>query len=215
MGNDRNLSAPDNQWNFRREWGRKYLVEDEILQTQERVLDYGCGPLCIGLPLIQYLDQSKYVGYDIRPECITASIRQVGKYGVASKQPKLVSSLADLPADLRFDVIWCLHTLIHCDDAATDAALLDFKHRLAPTGRVYVNVNLTVNDDSWTGEWQGFPTRFEPLAYYANKFRKFGLKVDQIATMRAIGYPNRLIYNNRRIPVKFIQTMFILYHNYG
>ena len=62
------------------------------LVPNSRFIEIGCGPLTLGLPMMQYLDADRYTGIDVRPEVLNLSWQQVGKAGLSAKNPRLVIS---------------------------------------------------------------------------------------------------------------------------
>src|SRR6185312_2619231 len=56
---------------FRGQWDEHRRFQIEMLKRQglrpeHRFLELGCGPLTVGVPLIQYLEPGHYTGVDIR-----------------------------------------------------------------------------------------------------------------------------------------------------
>ena len=51
------------------------------MTRRTRFIEVGCGPLTLGLPLIEFLDANCYVGIDVRPEVLNLSWQQIGKQG--------------------------------------------------------------------------------------------------------------------------------------
>ena len=93
------------------------------LSRTDRVLDYGCGTLRIGVHLIKYLNASCYMGLDIIPEFVQNGRELLGTKLSDSKSPKLMSldelSLAaaeQFSADAVISSDVAFH--IHPDEAA-------------------------------------------------------------------------------------------------
>src|SRR6185312_11871784 len=71
---------------FKQQFQMSFLRAQGLL-PRHSLLDYGCGVLRGGLPLIRYLDTGHYVGLDVRPEALREARKAVRREGLTEKKP--------------------------------------------------------------------------------------------------------------------------------
>ena len=93
-------------WKLKREFQIGFLRENG-LETDDFLLDLGCGTLRGGMPIIEFLQPGHYFGVDVRPEVLEEARRELAEAGMEGRQPTLLlnEDTERLPRD-RFDVIW-------------------------------------------------------------------------------------------------------------
>lgn len=109
----------------------KFIKMATDLSGGRRVLDYGCGP---GF-LIEHLLREKITcrGFDFSE----VSVNRVNERFASSPYWKGAISANELPLpfkDGEFDLVTCLETLEHLDDATLEATLNEISRVLAPGG---------------------------------------------------------------------------------
>lgn len=86
------------------------------LLPNHSLLDFGCGNLRGGIPLIRYLDPDRYVGVDISRARLKVGEERIAAAGLQSKRPTLLCpahmSMTELTGR-RFDYIWSMSVLCH------------------------------------------------------------------------------------------------------
>lgn len=95
----------------------------------DRVVDIGCGPL----PMLAWLPAVEYVGFDISAAYVDAARARFGSRGTF-----LLGDCNSLSNDARLqqaDIVVCVATLHHLDDAEALAVIEFAKRALKPGGR--------------------------------------------------------------------------------
>src|SRR5688500_8504932 len=115
---ERHMGFPG-QWEEHRRFQLDF-AERMGVTHRTRFIEIGCGPLTLGLPLIDFLDANCYIGIDVRPEVLNLSWQQIGKHGLSSKNPRLLISQSfgdeELPSDQKADMMWSFSVLYHLTD---------------------------------------------------------------------------------------------------
>lgn len=75
-------------------------LRQEGLESNDRLLDIGCGTLRGGQHFVEYLDHGKYVGLDISDEALRAGKERLGEETLFRKAPTLRQN-----DDLRFEEV--------------------------------------------------------------------------------------------------------------
>lgn len=82
------LGGGPSEWNLRGTAQLDFLL-DMGLQRHSRVLDVGCGPLRAGIPLIRYLNDGCYTGFDYNQCFIDGGRHEVKINYLEDKHPSL------------------------------------------------------------------------------------------------------------------------------
>ena len=184
------MVGPPGVWQESRDFQIDFLRRKN-LQPAHRVLDIGCGPLRGGIPLIRYLNASRYTGLDIRPSVVEEAWRQIEKEDLVSKLPCVLVSDGfgrDELGDIKFDYIWCFQVLYHLDDDLVEQCLEQVASRLAADGRCYANINVVSEE----GTWLEFPYLRRSLDFYEALANKFGLVTLDLGQQREWGYTDKV-----------------------
>jgi cyclopropane fatty-acyl-phospholipid synthase-like methyltransferase len=80
------LVGPGDLWESKRRFQIEFLLKQGLL-PHHRLLDFGCGTLRGGIPLIEYLNDGNYVGLDVRLETLKEACLELEESGLASKNP--------------------------------------------------------------------------------------------------------------------------------
>lgn len=142
------VGDPD-QFHAHAHWQRDYLVDKRGLQPDHDLLDYGCGPLRGGEPLIRYLEPGRYTGVDISQASIQAGARRIAEHGLKDKRPMLVANRGlDVHAYERFDRTWSNSVLTHLPPSHLDRFAEVLTRATRPGGRIIVTFFHTDPDET-------------------------------------------------------------------
>ena len=177
---------------FRGQWEehRRFQMEfakSSGLRPESRLLEIGCGPLTLGLPVIAYLDANRYVGVDVRPNVLDLGWSQIGKAGLAPKNPRLIHSLSFGAEELgseRFDFIWSFSVLYHLTDALLNDCFAQIARRLVPGGGYFANLNVEQPES----EWLQFPFVRRTVAFYREAAERHRLVLTELGTLQSLGF---------------------------
>jgi 2-polyprenyl-3-methyl-5-hydroxy-6-metoxy-1,4-benzoquinol methylase len=177
---------------FRGQWEEHRRFQMELaksfgLRQNSSLLEIGCGPLTFGLPAIAYLDANRYVGVDVRSNVLDLAWSQVGKAGLADKNPKLLHSRSFGAEELgheRFDFIWSFSVLYHLTDPLLNDCFAQIAQRLAPQGSYFANLNVEQPES----EWLEFPFVKRNVEFYREAARRNGLAMTELGTLQSLGF---------------------------
>jgi cyclopropane fatty-acyl-phospholipid synthase-like methyltransferase len=180
---------------FRGQWDEHRHFQIEMLKAQglEPVHDFleiGCGPLTAGIPVIDYLEPSRYTGVDIRNSVLDMSWREVGKARLSSKNPRLICSssfASEELGDRRFDVIYSFSVLYHLSDDILDSYFGTISTRMKRSGFCIANVNTHIPSDKWLQ----FPFLMRSIEAYEDLASKHGLETTNLGTLQKNGFRNQ------------------------
>lgn len=165
------------------------------LEPHHSVIDIGCGPLTVGLALIDYLDRGNYVGLDLLPEPLTASYQRIARHGLAHKNPTLVCSSTFGKRELEgrtFDVVWMSQLSYHLDDAQL-IQLFEQACAMMSESSVFladfIDPGLELDADM---KWRGFSYHLRPIGFYESIAQQFSLSVRRRGTLLDYGYPDKI-----------------------
>jgi cyclopropane fatty-acyl-phospholipid synthase-like methyltransferase len=180
------LVGPADLWEAKRRFQMDFLREVG-LKPHHKLLDFGCGTLRGGLPLIDYLEPGNYYGLDVRLETLKEACNELEESGLDQKMPTLMHchNLSSLTFTGGFDYIWVFAVLIHLSDSKLGEFLSFAVRNLAPDGKIFANV---VYGDQSDGRWRNFPLVARPQAFYQNTFLKHGLKISDMGALREFGH---------------------------
>jgi SAM-dependent methyltransferase len=158
------------------------------LAPQQRLLEIGCGPLTLGIPIIEYLDAGRYTGIDVRPVVVDVAHRLISEHRLGSRNPRILHSSTFGEEELRgerFDVIVAFSVLFHAHDDAVAGLMRQLPARLHPGGVFFANVN-TVHEPS---QWLEFPFLKRPLDFYAQLAARSALEMEVLGLGSDLGLP--------------------------
>lgn len=163
------------------------FLRSQGLLPRDSVLDYGCGVLRGGIPVIRYLDAGNYVGLDIRPEALRAAHKAVRRESLTNKKPTLVNGdqIDALNLGRHFDFIWAFSVFFHLADDHLDECLRFAARHLKPDGTLFANVGLGNREP---GVWREFPVVWRTLEEYARRGRAVGLDVSPLGQLSQFGH---------------------------
>jgi hypothetical protein len=190
------LVGPAHLWRMKRDFQLNFL-KAQGLQPHHVLLDFGCGVLRGGLPLIKYLDCRHYYGVEVRRSVLAEGRKALVEAGLAHKEPIL---LAALIPEVRFDFVWTFSVVIHMSDKILDDSMKWIAGHLEPKGRFYANV-LTGSDED--GKWQGFPVVHRSLNFYRTIANRHGMQMKELGTLASLGHISGSRAQDNQIMLEF------------
>jgi SAM-dependent methyltransferase len=165
------------------------------LRPHHSVVDIGCGPLTVGVPLISYLDRGKYVGVDLLQEPLVEAYRRIAQHDLAHKNPTLVCSTTFGKRELEgrtFDFIWMSQLSYHLDDLQL-VLLFEQARSMMHSSSVFV-IDIIDPDLVLDGHqtWRGFTYHFRPVELYEELAQHFSLSARQRGKLVDYGYPDKI-----------------------
>ena len=178
------LRGPPDEWAVQRQVQFEFLTSQGLL-PEHRLIDIGCGTLCGGIPLIDYLETGHYTGVEARAAVLKEARKELAEAGLEHKHPRLIQAAdpAQIDVDAPFDVAWAFMVLIHMTDEIADKYLRFVSQRMTESGEFYANVAL---GDHMHGEWQGFPVLSRPREFYQHSASSHGLSVSELGTLASL-----------------------------
>jgi SAM-dependent methyltransferase len=180
------LVGPQDLWQAKRQFQIDFLLRMG-LKRDDHLLDFGCGTLRGGIPLIEYLHAGRYLGVDVRSEVLAEGRLELEESGLLDKEPELVhcDRLDRLQLGRTFSVAWAFQVLIHIPDDSLDDTIAAVTRHLGPGGVFYATVNL---GDQADGSWKGFPVVYRSASFYRETFRRQGLEVVDLGSLPDFGH---------------------------
>jgi SAM-dependent methyltransferase len=170
------------------------VVTELGLQTTNRLLDIGCGPLQGGIAFIRYLAQNCYFGVDRKPEAIVAATDELTRSQLWSKRPTLVVSGSfgdDQLRDTEFDFIWLSQVLYYFDQSLLHRLFEMAARRLRPGGILAGDILGPGTDSSFLEMRDPKPPAHTPDSI-DQVARSHGFRVTSLGTLSEFSYPRRL-----------------------
>jgi cyclopropane fatty-acyl-phospholipid synthase-like methyltransferase len=180
------MVGPIHLWKMKRDFQIRFL-KDIGMAPEHYVLDFGCGVLRGGLPIIEYLSEGHYYGIESRKVVLDEGVRALQEAGLESKRPTLLV-IDDLPRatlERKFEIIWAFSVLIHMEDGILNAYLDLVSRHLERKGRMYANVNIGNGKD---GRWQEFPFVSRSREFYTAAAERHGLQVVDVGPLHTLGH---------------------------
>jgi SAM-dependent methyltransferase len=170
------------------------VVERNGLKPNHTLLDIGCGPLQGGIAFIRYLEPGGYTGVDIQPRHVAAARRQIERYRLESKKPRIIESAAfgdEVLRDAGFNYMWASQILYYFDEKKLSELFAMARRRLKPGGKLL-------------GDFID-PDRFDAIYYPGCNFLRYpiekvqslaeaqGLRALPLGKLLDFNYPRRLL----------------------
>jgi SAM-dependent methyltransferase len=173
-------------WMMKRDFQIAFLT-DVGLKPEHYLLDIGCGTLRGGIPIIRYLEEGHYFGFDTRPDAIEEARKELEAESLTSKAPVLTCApnISSLDLGRTFDYVWAFSVLIHMTDEIVEDCFAFVARHIAPHGMFYANVNAGVRPPK---TWRGFPVVWRTLASYQRLGAAHALTVKDIGPLSAFGH---------------------------
>ncbi|MEL6466756.1 MAG: class I SAM-dependent methyltransferase [Pseudomonadota bacterium] len=176
----------EGQWDDHRAFQMDFLRRNGLTE-KTRFLEYGSGPLTLGLPLMRELAPGGYTGVDVRDSVMNLAYEEVHRAGQTARNPRLIVASdfgAEALAGENFDMIWSFSVLYHLSDDLIEALFANIKARLAPQGTYWANINTTVAES----QWLEFPFLNRAPDFYAEIAGRNGLALSQLGTIAELGF---------------------------
>lgn len=181
----------EGQWDDHRVFQMDFLRRNG-LTPQCRFLEYGSGPLTLGLPLMRELEPGHYTGVDVRSSVMNLAYEEVHRADQTACNPRLIVANdfgASTLGEETFDMIWSFSVLYHLSDELVEGLFANIKRRLAPKGRYWANINTTVgNGDE---KWLEFPFMKREPGFYEEVAARNGLVMKQLGTIASLGFSGK------------------------
>ena len=184
-------------WQEKQDFQIRFL-KSQGLQPHHNLLDYGCGVLRGGIPLIKYLQFHRYYGYEPSRERWEIALRIIDSdEDLYRKKPTI--SIADDFFMLKFDYIWCYQVLIHMNDQELGKNIERISKLMKSSSRFYATVIL--NKKRVDNTWFEFPCVERPTEFYEEIFSKYNIYIEKVDNKHSTGEPalNNKLLTCRRI----------------
>ena len=115
----------------------QYMIKHG-LKPNHTMLDYGCGVMRTGVPVIQYLAEGQYIGVDISEERIDMGRRLARSHGITKDQYrafKVTDCLLREIEDDSVDFAWALSVINHMPEPDIRTAFKSMSRVLKPDGQ--------------------------------------------------------------------------------
>jgi len=180
------MVGPATLWKMKRDFQIQFL-KAMGLAPHHHLLDFGCGTLRGGIPLISYLNDGHYCGIEAREDVLDAGRMELQDAGLEYKQPLLLhcTDISQLVMNRHFDYIWAFSVLIHMEDGILSDALGFIRRCLSESGVFFANVNV---GDRREGKWHGYPVVWRTLEFYIRECSKNGFTVTDMGALRDHGH---------------------------
>lgn len=194
------LVGPAHLWQSKRDSQIRFL-RSVGLKPHHYLLDLGCGTLRGGIPLIAYLEEAHYFGFDVRENVIHEARKELRECNLGQKSPTLCfhDSVLKFRPDQKFQYAWAYSVLIHLVDEVLDDVMETLSSLLATDGRFYANVLLgpsnkaeeltdLVQRNKGTGSCREFPLVIRPIEFYKETALQHGLALENLGTTDTLGF---------------------------
>ena len=177
------LVGPISEWKHIREFQIGFLCEAG-LAPDSYLLEFGCGTLRGGLPIIEYLQPGHYYGFDIRDRVIEEARKELAESGLEHKKPVLRVShdLTSLDFKRKLDFLWAFSVLFHMEDEILDACLRFTARHMQADGVLYANVGI---GDKPPNKCQGFPAIWRSTDFYKSAGARANLSVTDLGPVQS------------------------------
>lgn len=184
------LVGPPYLWRMKREFQIKFLRQMG-LNPEHYLIDIGCGTLRGGIPIIDYLQEGRYFGVDVRASVLEEARTELREAGLEAKNPTLfrVADMSLLTLDRKFDYMWAFSVLVHMNDRILGETLAFVSRHLSEGGAFYANINI---GDGTEGAWEGFPIVARSFDWYVHACAANNLTISDLGSLRSLGHVSHM-----------------------
>jgi hypothetical protein len=180
------MVGPADLWDMKRNFQISFLKEMGM-KPEHNMMDMGCGVLRGGIPIIDYLNEGNYYGFEVRDYVLQEGIEELKEACLEHKNPHLLSedTISNLDIDTLFDFMWAFSVLIHMTDEIVVECLEFAASHLKDGGVFYANVSI---GEPKVNEWLEFPVLRRSMQDYKELADKAGLRVESIGQLKDLGH---------------------------
>lgn len=159
-------------WDWARDTQIRFLKNRARISPRDYLLDFGCGVLRGGIPLINYLNKGHYYGIEKDPKRLAEGLKELQENNLQHKKPNLGTDFGVI--DRPVDVVWAFEVFIHLTDEILSESLKNISAVMKRKARGYATVNLATQKIP-DRKWKEYPVVFRPLEFYQNVGKTYGL----------------------------------------
>jgi cyclopropane fatty-acyl-phospholipid synthase-like methyltransferase len=180
------MVGPADMWDMKRDY-QIYFLKEMGMKPEHTVMDMGCGVLRGGIPMIDYLNEGNYYGFEVRDHVLKEGVEELKEAYLEHKNPVLLSenAISDLNIEAKFDYMWAFSVLIHMTDDIVLECLKFAAEHLKDTGAFYANVT---KEEPKGNAWLEFPVLHRSIEEYAKFAEQAGLCVKSIGQLKDLGH---------------------------
>jgi cyclopropane fatty-acyl-phospholipid synthase-like methyltransferase len=169
------------------------FLKQRGLKPHHNVLDIGCGWLRGGLPVIDYLDEGRFYGFEMSIEDIENGKRELKSHNLEHKRPTIIHnpgpSQLVIDTDIKFDFITAFYVLYHMHDDVLESCFESVHQMLADDGSFYAVIHHETHPQFGKHRTPDvYPMYFLPYKYYFDKAEKMGFDVEDIGCIGDYGH---------------------------
>ena len=168
------VSEPAN-WQWARDLQIERLKKFFHLKPEDYLLDFGCGVLRGGLPIIEYLNNGHYYGIEIDNVRLQEAKKELEENNLQDKKPVLGTNFSIM--DRKMDFIWCFQVFIHMTDEILRESLSSMIKFLKPDGKIISTVNLS-EEAIEEKKWREYPVVFRSFEFYKDIANEKNLNIE-------------------------------------
>lgn len=157
------LVSEAKNWQWSRDLQIKKLKEKFHLKQEDYLLDFGCGVLRGGIPIIEYLKTGHYYGIEVDQIRLQEGKKELEENNLQDKKPVLGTNFSIM--DRKMDLILSWQVFIHLKDEILKESLASMVKFLKHDGKIISTVHLSeeVIED---GKWREYPVVFRSFEFY-------------------------------------------------
>lgn len=172
------LVGPPEVWQKKRDLQIRFLKEHG-LQPHHRLLDFGCGTLRGGIPIIEYLEPGNYYGVEISEDRLAEAQQELDDHKLLHKSPTLTTDIRTINS--KFDFILAFAVVDHMTDET-------LRHNFV---EIILCLDGVFYADASTGQhittWQEYPYIHRSFEQYATLANENDLVVRDLGTLGSLG----------------------------
>lgn len=201
------LVGPPDLWEMKRAFQLDFLVKQGLM-PRHSLLDFGCGVLRGGIPLISYLETSCYTGMDVRNEVLELGWQEVCQLNLQDKKPALIHVPEGIPppGDQVFDFIWAFAVLFHISDLILPEVLSGLRQRMHAGSVFFANLHTGTREE---GTWLEFPLMIRPWEEYTSLFEAAGLSIEDMGCLLDFGHVHPRLTLAEQMNQRVIRTTLL------